>query len=174
MKPGWCCTCPRPFCGAPCWVRIRLPTPATAQRENNRGQNHQERLNLRLVGRGGHGGSCDCGNSSWWGGSGVPSIAVPWQRSAAAWSCRGEAWELRWFALKFNRQGSGRAKMLFFLSLLTSCLLRGQNSIESTFEDGLVYGNVVSGYNQLCLEVSQNYGTGLKLPHNIRTWPLAL
>lgn len=77
---------------------------------------------------------------------------------------QGEGWELHWFGLKFKRRGSGLTKILlntffffYFLFLsppLTYCLLRGQNSIESTSEDGLVYGNIVFGYKQLCLEVN--------------------
>lgn len=65
---------------------------------------------------------------------------------------------MHWFGLKFKRRGSGLAKILFFsflfFSPLTYCLLHGQNSIESTSEDDLVYGNIVLGYKQLCLEVN--------------------
>lgn len=67
----------------------------------------------------------------------------------------GCCWELHWFGLKLKRQESGLTKILFFFfSPLTYCLLCGQNSIESTFEDGLLYGNIVFGYKQLCLEVN--------------------
>lgn len=57
-----------------------------------------------------------------------------------------------------NMRGQDLLKYLFyyyfFFFPLTYCLLRGQNSIESMSEDGLVYGNIVFGYKQLCLEVT--------------------
>lgn len=80
-----------------------------------------------------------------------------WQRRThdGVGCCRAEAWEACWCGLEFKRQGSGLTKILSsFFSPLTYHRLRGQNSIESTAEDGLVYGNIVFGYKQLCLEVN--------------------